>query len=435
MLSIQKLNDEKKRVNQHLTELGIKKDNQKEIIEAVALTLQPKEFQNEKASVDEQLVLMKREKDEKKLLEYQLKTNPENVSTFLANKFSDGNFNRALSDQYDNTAERIKHGLTFEYHVYLPPDQKFDSKRGLNRYHLSETIIDRKVGDKYVYHVPIHIDSSQDVPFFVTDYGEVVNAGKPGGLLWALKGLRDAIDSGKFQLDPAAEVELSRWGFLVDGRIVHDIKGGVMVEKYLNTLQPEKRVEAIKYLDTSLPKTKPNEKEDYVAPPGNPSKKAKKNNSKETPDDQTPDDQTPDDETPLNFTAHPTVAIKPGDYAQMNVEQVAQINKIPVVEYMQVRDRSDMSAGIKEVIFILTDKKLYKIGLRTGTRSVKISDFVHDQTTYNTSVMQHADKGVLVLRPVPQTVRKLLTDKGFQALFSNEEPSRNVRGFTVAKTL
>ena len=49
MLSIQKLNDEKKRVNQHLTELGIKKDNQKEIIEAVALTLQAKELQKEKS--------------------------------------------------------------------------------------------------------------------------------------------------------------------------------------------------------------------------------------------------------------------------------------------------------------------------------------------------------------------------------------------------
>lgn len=431
MLSIQKLNDEKKRVNQHLTELGIKKDSQKEIIEAVALTLQPKEFQNEEASVDKQLVLMRREKDEKKLLEYQLKTNPENVSTFLANKYSEGNFNRALTDQYDNSEERIKHGLTFEYHVYLPSDPKFDSKRGLNRYHLSDPITDRKVGDKYVYHVPIYIDSSQDTPFFVTDYGEVVNAGKPGGLLWALKGLRNAIDTGRFQLDPAAEVELSRWGFLVDGKIVHDIKGNVMVEKYLNTLVPEKRVEAIRYLDSSLPKTKINEQENYATP----SKKTKKNNDKETPVLEPDLEETPADQTPLNFTDLPTVAIKPGDYAQMNVEQVAKINKIPVVEYMQVRERSDMTTRIKEVVFILTEKKLYKIGLRTGTRSVKIGDFGHYQTAYNASVMQHADKGVLILRPVPQTVQKLLTDKGFQALFSNEEPAINIRGFTVAKTL
>ena len=51
------------------------------------------------------------------------------------------------------------------------------------------------------------------------------------------------------------------------------------------------------------------------------------------------------------------------------------------------------------------------------------------------AIAMGADKGVLVLQPVPQTVQKLLTDKGFQALFSNEEPALNVRGFTVAKTL
>ena len=476
MLSIQKLKNDKQKVNQHLTERGIKKENQKAIVEAVALTLQPKEFQSEQKSVDEQLAIMKREEEEKKLLAYQLKTNPETVSTFLANKYSDGNFNKAVVDQYDNTDERIKKGLTFEYHVYLPEDKKFDDQRGKNRYHLSRPITDHRVGDKYIYHIPVHLNSEGDVPYFETDYGEVIGNPKSRGLLWALDQLRIALDSGKFQINPEAEVELSRFGFLEDGKIVHDITGDVLVEKYLNTIAPEKRVEAIEYLDSSLKRHSPKDIEpDKIIPatPNKSSKNVKKYKKNSTPSEKpvAPIPEVDQDTTleiepvettttttttttpppapvpapvaapvaapitaPVAVTSDPTIPITPGEYKGMNLEQIAKINKIPVIDYTQVKNRAD-SPDIIETIYVLIPNKLYRINIRTGTRTVKANSIESELKTYDQLAKKYVTQGLLTAITHSSRVASLLRDKGFSALNDGKEPPLSVSLFSPAKTL
>lgn len=253
MLNVNKINDEKKRVNQRLTKDGMRKQNVPAIIEAVALTLDPKAYQDESSTIDQQLSKMDREKREKKLMQYQLKNNPQTVSNFLVNKYSDGNFNKAGLDRYDNSEERKKLGITFDYHVYFKPEKEFNDRRANNKYVMSETIIDRTVGDNYTYHIPVWIDTTGEVPIFMTDYGEIVNDPASRGLLWSLKQLRDAIESRSFSVPPEADDILSQWGFIKNGRIVHDLKHGFMVEKYLKSIGNEdKKENAIKYLDTMV---------------------------------------------------------------------------------------------------------------------------------------------------------------------------------------
>ena len=234
MLSVKKLNEERKQVNQRLTKDGLRKQNIPKIIEAVALTLDPKAYTDESSTIDKQLAVMDREIKEKKLMAYQLKTNPQNVSNFLANKYSDGNFNVGVVDRYDNSDERKKHGITFDYHVYLKPESELKvpkEKRGHNKYILSEPVHDRSTGDSYTYHIPVWMDTSGEVPFYMTDYGENLSDPNSKGLLWALGRLRSAIDSGLYRVRPEVEEILTQWGFLDNGKIVHDIKRGVIVEK------------------------------------------------------------------------------------------------------------------------------------------------------------------------------------------------------------
>lgn len=267
MLSVQKLNENRDRLRQLKTKRGIQKEKRDEIIEAVALTLSPAVYEGEEKTIDKQLAIMKREKQEKKLLEYQLKNNPMTVSTFLSNKYADGNFNVALRDRYDNSEERKKLGLTFDYHVYLPKNSSYDGNRVNTKYILSDPIEDQTTGDTYTYHVPVWIDSSGAVPIFKTDYGDEIDKPTSSSILWALSKLKTAVESRRFDLDADAYDTLKEWGFINDdGKIIHDIKNGVLVEKYLRSIIPEgRRAAAIAYLDRKIKEDVKHIKEEAAA--------------------------------------------------------------------------------------------------------------------------------------------------------------------------
>ena len=477
MLSVSKLNTNRARINQHNTSRGILKDKRDEIIEAVALTLAPKEYTGEEKTIDEQLSIMKREKDEKKLLEYQLKNNPQNVSTFLANKYADGNFNLAVKDRYDNSEERKKSGLTFDYHVYLPMDERYNGKRGHNKYALSDTILDRSSGDSYTYHLPIWINSEGEIPFFVTDYGEEVDNSNSRGLKWALQQLRIAIDSGRFFLDPLSEEILSQFGFLVAGKIIHDIKGDILVEKYLKSIHPpEKKAEAVRYLDffvkdNSTPEVekKPEAEqaptEDVVDDTfeeirtalGKGASEVKSFEqlrtlfNKEGPSleelrmdlenkgvsatslDRLVAEFKDEEDAPIDVGDGKTVPIKPGEYKNKSVADVAKENSIPVVEYLQTK-KSNNPESVRW-LEIFTGDTVFKLGFRTGYRGGPLDSFNTIMRNYHKEVLSDVMNGKLTVGSVNKYLQELLEKKGFDALVTGDKPPVIVDNFSRAKTL
>lgn len=470
MLNVKKLNEEKQRVNQHLTKHGLKKPNIPAVIEAIALTLEPKAYSDESATIDKQLEKMKREKKEKKLLEYQLKTYPQNVSSFLVNKYSDGNFNVGSIDRYDNSDERKKHGITFDYHVYFKPEKQHDAKRGHNKYVMSVPIVDRIVGDTYTYHIPVWLNTDGQAPFYVTDYGENVDDPNARGLLWALKELRGAIESKSLQISSQADSVLTQWGFLKNGKIIHDPKRGFMVEKYLKSIaNTDKQVDAIKYLDTMIKQDQEDAEswgddvvvtdntDDDIVTPGNPDAVVSENlivsdnagddgsitlphgvtktvapstmsieGSNKNVNTDSIDDDVDDNEWP-------GLKVTPGEYKDQSLEQIAKANNIKITVYTQLPTRD--SKKVQSTIEVPLPEGLYIIRLRTGTQKVNINNALNDIFRYRNSLKSQLSKGYIANASPTPRVEELLKSKGFGALLEGNSPGTIVHGFEVAREI
>lgn len=210
--------------------------------------------------VNNQLQTMKQEIREKKLLEYQLNSKKGDVNEFLKRKYSDGNFNEAIFDGYDNSENRILNDITFEYHVFF--DRRGDPKdANLDRYRdsrpadpwiLTKPLVS-SVGDRYIYHIPIRKSvNSSGVPIYETDEDEELDYnGKSlskDGLVYALNDLYDRMQKNLNNIPPMTYKILESFGFISNNKLKLDIKG-YLVEKYLNGYLPTKRKEVIEYLN------------------------------------------------------------------------------------------------------------------------------------------------------------------------------------------
>lgn len=429
MLSVNKINAERKEVSQKLTKEGLRKPNVPKVIEAIALTLDLKAYVDESTTIDKQIAIMDREIKEKKLLDYKLRNDPQNVSNFLANKYSEGNFNRGVVDRYDNSEERKKHGITFDYHVYFKPDKRIKSEnRGHNKFTLSDTIIDRSVGDSYTYHVPVWLDHSGDHPFYVTDYGEIVSDPKSRGLLWALRQLKNAIEGGRFQIEPEAETVLNQWGFLDNGKIIHDIKNGVMVEKYLKSFNNEdKKLNAVQYLDTMVKVD--NEYEDDWWGDYDPDILTKV-------DDGAKDITEPDDplvET-VDVDVQPikTMTVPPGDYKDMTIYKIAKANQIPIVTYDQLRTAA--GKPLVSELYVFIEDTIYRVRLRTGSPKLRLDHLAGELASYEKRMKDQIEKGVVSMVEMSKPIQELLKSKGFTALVDGKHPNMSINGFSTATT-
>lgn len=210
--------------------------------------------------VNNQLQTMKQEIREKKLLEYQLNSKKGDVNEFLKRKYSDGNFNEAIFDGYDNSENRILNDITFEYHVFFdrrgdPKDASIDryrDSRPADSWILTKPLVS-SVGDRYIYHIPIRKSvNSSGVPIYETDEDEELDYnGKSlskDGLVYALNDLYDRMQKNLNNIPPMTYKILESFGFISNNKLKLDIKG-YLVEKYLNGYLPTKRKEVIEYLN------------------------------------------------------------------------------------------------------------------------------------------------------------------------------------------
>lgn len=253
MLTIKALNENGERHQIVVDKNGdrrIVNPNQKKILGVIKSELSPVEFKSEEKAIDEQIKEMIQSTKEKKLLEWQLKTTPDKVSEFLRNKFSEGQFNIGIKDNYDNSINRKNSGITFEYHIYFDSDSALDSKRSDMKYVISPEIISH-TGDSYFYHIPVF---RSDDGLFYTDYDEKItadgkSASKEGGLLFALNELAEARKKKLFAVSNLSYGYLADNGLVRNGKISLEIPD-LIVEKYLKKIIPDKSHESMDYIES-----------------------------------------------------------------------------------------------------------------------------------------------------------------------------------------
>lgn len=224
-----------------------------------------------------ELAEMKREIDEKKLLQYQLRVKKGNVNEFLKAKYSDGNFNAAELNGYDNSQQRLNNAITYEYHVFFNKlyksngDDFYADLRPPQEWVISKPLVD-KVGDTYFYHIPIrqHITPANEQEY-VTDYGEELSLQgipkKNDGIVYALNVLHQKQQDGVNGFDRNVINILRQNGFLnKENQIKFDLKGK-LVEKYLKGIMPEKQKQAMEYLNEEFSQENRKEYEKTIVEP------------------------------------------------------------------------------------------------------------------------------------------------------------------------
>lgn len=221
-------------------------------------------------SIPQELAQMNREKQEKKLLEYQIKVKKGDINSFLASKYADGTFNEAKYDGYDNSKTRLENGITFDYHVYFDRIQdrrgedKYAGQRPATEYLLTNPIFS-PVGDRYTYHIPVHYtdDFKTEIATDIDD--ELVDNSSRSisqdGLVYALQLYKDNVKSGRNQFDNKSYNALRRHGFIRDGKFDGAIPGKI-VEKYLLNINETKRHNAILYLNQEFENVEEEKKEE-----------------------------------------------------------------------------------------------------------------------------------------------------------------------------
>ena len=203
---------------------------------------------------------MRREMAEKKLLQYQIR-NKRTINDFLKSKYSDGNFNEAVIDGYDNTETRLKNGIAFEYHVYFEKTVKPDGtdlhleSRPNNHYFVSNELVDYTTGDSYFYHLPVYYSENSLQKQLKTDLdGELINLSglseSKNGLVHALNTLSSIIKESKTSVDSNVNSILKRHGFInPSGKLQFAIEKNLLVEKYLKSIKSDTKHNAIVYLN------------------------------------------------------------------------------------------------------------------------------------------------------------------------------------------
>lgn len=192
------------------------------------------------------------EKKELKLLEYQLKNKDMTVNQFLLDKYTEGNFNTATRDGYDNSKKRIEAGVEYEYHVYFPYDKENDAKRPPNFLISTDEIVDFHTNDSYFYHFAIF---ENDSATYKLDYtGETINKNgvKVVGekkLFSALQILAEHVKNDNPRFNDVEYVQLQQEGFITkDGQMKLDISG-MLVSKYFKGFKNEKKNIGLEYLN------------------------------------------------------------------------------------------------------------------------------------------------------------------------------------------
>lgn len=230
------------------------KKNALQLLKATAMELKPVRDITENESIDKDIKEDEKRTKEIALLKKQMATPGQTVNQFLLQKYSD-NINTAVSliDQYDNSPERIKAGLNYEYHVYFPTQEEFDSYRVDNKYIIIGPIKDFRLGDLYYYHIPIYVKEHSTT--YTTDFSEELNldgtSKNKDGLVNALNSFKTAIEKQSLTLNDDDFKIVKSYGLLTtDNKIKLDIVGNMKVEKYLLSIAPDKREQALEYLNS-----------------------------------------------------------------------------------------------------------------------------------------------------------------------------------------
>lgn len=259
-------------------------------------------------NIPAEIAKMNREKQEKKLLEYQLKVKKGDVNQFLISKYSEGMFNEAVFNGYDNSKQRLENGITFEYHVYFPREVKGDGtdayagKRPNAQYLLTKPLVSPN-GDKYIYHLPVHQDANgktlTDADLEeVDDFGRSVSK---DGIVNALENYQENSSSGRNLFDKTTFKILKQYGFVTaDGKFSGAVKG-YPVEKYLLAINETKRHNALEYLNKEFAAE--------AAAPAAAEKPAEAKTVEEKPAEEKPAEENPAEEKTATEPAEPAAEV------------------------------------------------------------------------------------------------------------------------------
>lgn len=203
--------------------------------------------------------------EELKLLQDQLNNDPNKVNLFLQNKYTEGSFNLAVRNGYDNSVARLDAKIAYTYRVFFDqakgPDGKdlYDGKRTNMKYIISDEIIDKKTGDSYYYHFPLN---SLDDKYYRIDYSPenidkiTLKVSGPVGRLGSVNFLANAINKTNNPNMPTEVFNiLQEIGIINDRDELTFQPPDHLVEKYFKNFgEQNKRQEAIDYLiKTNLP--------------------------------------------------------------------------------------------------------------------------------------------------------------------------------------
>jgi hypothetical protein len=178
---------------------------------------------------------------------------------FLQNKYSEGQFNKAVRDGYDDSIRRLDAKIAYTYRVYF--DRAVDSnnndlyaaQRTNMKYIISDEVVNNKTGDSYYYHLPIY---SFDAKSYKIDFdNEVIDKATlsvsgPIGLLSSLNFLANAIKNSNNPNMPRDVFEnLQQYNIINERDELTFQPQGCLVEKYFKAFGNEnKRQEAIDHL-------------------------------------------------------------------------------------------------------------------------------------------------------------------------------------------
>jgi hypothetical protein len=242
------------------------KPNALELLNAKAVPIKSMQDHNvDEIAVPGELKQLENEAKEVTLLRHQLANTPQDVNTFLLNKYTDGtSFALAEKNKYDNSDERKRVGISFTYHVFYPEDPNNTLERANNKYVITDKLLDTATGDEYFYHFPIRKCLYKQLPYYQIDvFNELINTDGttagiptdyPGGgnrIFHSLQTLAAQLRVGVPNLPRDVYKCLVENEFMsTSGKLDLAVKTGVMVEKYfLKFDSMDRKPHGIRYLE------------------------------------------------------------------------------------------------------------------------------------------------------------------------------------------
>lgn len=346
------------------------------------------------------------EKNELKLLEYQLKNKDASVNQFLLDKYTEGNFNKAIYNGYDNSKKRIDAGVEYEYHVYYPylnskGEDPFADKRPPNFLISTKELIDFHTNDSYYYHFSIY---EYDETRYKLDYtNELVN--KNGievvgykGLFNALNVLSDHINNDNPRLSNDVYHQLQKNDFVdKDGKLRLDIPE-MMVSKYFKSFKNEKKNNGMEYLNNigNIAEKKSEKKEEKKEEKIDKKKEEVVEEKKEEVDEEKKEEKVKKD----NYTFLATYESKNTLKTGMSITNEDTLIKYCKAIGAQIKliEQSGVKKNTGRIpLFLMKDDKVYLLFLQfnAGIRSFNINELISTAETIKRAQYSLLSRGYL----------------------------------------